>query len=134
MSEFASESYPHRLLRLGRARPRFLQGVFPFVGHGLFQVGVLDESLGYTVPPHTEAEVLYVRLGSSADDLVYVVLLADDRPIRYFPVGPRSDVHVPLALIEGHPAPTRLSVGYAAPSGVSGTLIVDVGIVEVAKG
>ena len=132
MFEIASESHWQQLMRQGRARPRFLQGVFPFVGQGLFDIGVLEESLAYIVPAGAVAEVLYVRLGSSADDLVYVALLADGRPIRYFPVGPKSDVHVPLAIVEAHPPGARLSVGFAAPSGAIGTLIVDIGIVESA--
>jgi assimilatory nitrate reductase catalytic subunit len=98
-----SETRLERLIRTGEATPRFLQGVYP-------------------VPPNKTAEVLYFRGGN---------LSADGAPVRYFPVGPKADFHVPLAIVEPHPADTRLEVGLAAPRGLAGTVVVDVGIVEV---
>jgi len=128
---FISETRLARLFRTGGATPRFLQGVYPFVGRGLFEPEPLHADLIYTVPADTTAEVLYVRAGNAAQDLVYVALLADGEPIRYLPVGPKSDIHVPLAIVDPHPAGQVLTVGFAAPRGLSGTIILDIGIAEV---
>ena len=130
----ASETRIQHLIRAGKATPRFLRGVFPFVGHGLFDLAPLNDDLSYTVPANKTAEVLYVRGGNHSDDLVYFALSANGSPIRYFPVGPKADFHVPLAIVEEHPAGTRLDVCLAAPRNLSGTVIVDVGIVEVGAG
>lgn len=130
----ASETRLQHLVRNGPAAPRFLQGVFPFVGRGLFDLGPLNDDLSYTVPNNKTAEVLYVRGGNYSDDLVYLALAANGSPVRYFPVGPKADFHVTLAIVEVHSAGTRLDVCLAAPRGLSGTVIVDVGIVEVGAG
>ena len=129
-----SETRHQRLFRLGGATPRLLQGVFPFVGRGLFDLGPLNESLSYVVPPRTWAEVLYCRAGNHSDDLLYLALTADGLPIRYLPVGPKSDIHVTLAIVEAHPSGTRLEVALAAPRGVAGSVIIDFGLAEIAGG
>ena len=126
-----TETRPQRLIRTGRAMPRFLQGVYPFAGRGIFDLGPLNDALRYVVPPGRVAEVLYIRAGNVSDELIYLALSANGAPIRYFPAGPSSDFHVALAITEAHPAGTRLEVGLAAPRGLSGTVIVDVGIVEM---
>ncbi len=125
-----TETRQEFLLRTGAATPRFLQGVFPFAGRGLFDVALLDDALSFVVPGGVTAQVVYVRGGNHSDDLVYLVLAADGEARRYFPIGPKADFHVPLALVESYAAGTRLEVRYAAPRGLSGTLIVDVGIIE----
>lgn len=127
-----SQTRHERLLQSGQASPRFLQGVFPFVGRGMFDPEPLHPELTYIVPEDKTAEVLYVRGGNHADDLVYLTLLVNGKPVRYFPVGPKSDFHVPLAIVEAYPAGARIEVGYAAAHGLNGALIVDVGILEVA--
>lgn len=129
----ASETRLQRLLRSGHAVPRFLQGVYPFVGRGIFELGPLNDALSYQVPPGKTAEVLYVRAGNLSDDLIYLTLSANGTPVRYFPVGPKADFHVPLTIIETHPEGTRLEIGLAAARGLAGTVIVDVGIVEVGR-
>ena len=126
-----SESRHQYLVRIGTATSRFLQGVFPFVGRGISELGLLNDALRYQVPTGKSAEVLYFRAGNVSEDLIYLVLSANDTPIRYFPVGPKADVHVPLAITESHAEGTRLEVGFAAPRGLSGTVVIDVGIVEV---
>ena len=55
------------------------------------------------------------------------------QPVRYFPAGPKADFHVPLSIIESYPAKTRIEVCLAAPRGLSGTVVVDVGILEVSQ-
>ena len=119
------------LMRNGKAAPRFMQGVFPFVGRGVFELASLNDALTYTVPAGKSAQVLYVRAGNLSDDLLYLTLTANGVPIRYFPVGPKADLHVPLVITETHRAGTRLEIGMAAPRGLTGTVILDVGIVEI---
>jgi assimilatory nitrate reductase catalytic subunit len=119
------------LLRTGRAAPRFLQGVFPFVGRGLFDPLLLDETLRFVVPPGRATTVVYLRAGNHSDDLIYLMLVADGAPRRYFPVGPKADANVALAIYEGHPAGTELSLHYAAPRGIPGTVVIDLGLVDM---
>ncbi len=126
-----TETRHQRLLRSGAATPRFLQGVYPFAGRGVFELAPLHDDLCYTVPSGATAEVIYLRAGNLSDDLLYLALSVNGRAVRYFPVGPKSDFHVPLAIIESHPAGSRIEVALAAPRGLGGTVVVDVGIVEV---
>lgn len=125
-----TETRQQRLTRLGEATPRFLQGVFPFAGRGFFDLGPLNDALCYHVPAGRTAEVIYFRAGNLSDDLIYLALSLDGLPVRYFPVGPKSDFHVPLSIIETHPAGSRLEIALAAPRGLTGSVVVDVGILE----
>jgi assimilatory nitrate reductase catalytic subunit len=125
-----AETRQQRLTRTGQATPRFLQGVFPFAGRGFFDLGPLNDALTYQVPPGRTAEVIYFRAGNLSDDLLYLALSVNGRPVRYFPVGPKADFHVPLSIIETHPAGSRIEIGLAAPRGLTGTIVVDVGILE----
>ncbi len=125
-----TETRQQRLTRLGQAVPRFLQGVYPFAGRGFFDVGPLNDALCYIVPVGAKAEVIYFRAGNLSDDLLYLALCVNSLPVRYFPVGPKADFHVPLSITETHPAGTRIEVGLAAPRGLSGSVVVDVGILE----
>ena len=128
-----TETLQERLLRTGAALPKFMQGVFPFVGRGLFELAPLDDSLTYIIPAGKIGKFVYFRAGNHSEDLCYLALCADDAPIRYFPIGPRGDFHVPLAIVESHPAGTRLQIAFAAPRGLQGTLIVDAGMIETAS-
>jgi assimilatory nitrate reductase catalytic subunit len=101
------------------------------MGRGLFDLAPLDDSLTYTVPFGKRARFVYLRAGNHAEDLVYLVLSANGKPLRYFPIGPRGDFHVPLAIVEAHPAGTKMEVQFAAPRGLNGTLIVDAGFLEI---
>ena len=125
-----TETRQQRLTRLGLATPRFLQGVYPFAGRGFFEIGPLNDALCYVVPAGTQAEVIYVRAGNLSDDLIYLALCVNGQPVRYFPVGPKADFHVPLSITETYPAGSQIAVGYAAPRGLSGSVVVDVGILE----
>ena len=126
----ATETRQQRLTRLGLAKPRFLQGVYPFAGRGFFDVGPLNDALCYIVPSRAKAEIIYVRAGNLSDDLIYLALCVNSLPIRYFPVGPKADFHVPLSITETHPAGAKIEVGLAAPRGLNGAVVVDVGILE----
>jgi assimilatory nitrate reductase catalytic subunit len=129
-----STSQNRRSVETDLATPRFLQGAFPFAGRGLFDLSPLDDTINYVVPADCSAEVVYFRGGNHSDDLIYLVLAADGTPIRYFPVGPKGDFHVPLVIVEVHPSLTRLEILIAAPRGLAGTVIVDAGILEFREG
>jgi hypothetical protein len=111
--------------------PRFLQGVFPFEGKGLDQPAPLGAELSYVVPDGAAAQAVYFRGGNAAAELVCAVLMRDGRPMRYFPIGARSDVHVSLRVVEDLHAGAHVEIWLAAPAGLTGTVIVDLGLVEV---
>jgi len=111
--------------------PRFLQGVFAFEGQGLDAPFLLDESLTYQVPPGTTTQPVYFRGGNSAEEMVYVALFRDGEPMRYFPLAAKGTTHVSLRVVEDLTSDTSLEVFVAAPKGVTGTVVVDTGLVEV---
>jgi hypothetical protein len=51
--------------------------------------------------------------------------------MRVFPVGAKAAEHVPLAVVEDLMPETRLDVLLAAPEGASGTVVLDMGLVEI---
>ena len=83
------------------------------------------------VPDGTVAQALYFRGGNTTDELVTVVLMRDGVPMRYFPIGAKSDVHVPLRVVEDLEGGTAVELYLAAPDGLAGTVVVDLGLVEV---
>jgi hypothetical protein len=113
------------------AAPRFLQGVFPFKGGGLDKPVPLDGKLAYKVPSDKRAQLIYLRAGNSSAELVYLVLTRDDKPMRYFPIGAKSSDHVALVVTEDIFPDTKLDVLLAAPSGASGDLVIDIGLLEI---
>lgn len=114
-----------------KSSPRFLQGVFPIAGEGLAKPGPIDPALKYTVPQGASAQALYFRGGNSTGELVYVLLVRDGEPMRWFPIGAKGDVHVPLRVVEDLPGGTVVELHAAAPEGVSGEIVIDLGLVEV---
>ncbi len=111
--------------------PRFLQGVYPFEGLGLDKPFLLDPGLRYVVPTGAETQLVYCRIGNSADELIYVVVMRDDEPMRYFPVGAKDTVHVALRVVEDLMSDTRMEVHLAAPGSTRGIVVIDIGMVEV---
>jgi hypothetical protein len=110
--------------------PRFIQGAYSFEGRGLGAPYPLDDKARYLVPPDKHAQLIYMRGGNSADALVCLVLTRDGKPMRYFPIGAKASVHVPLAVVEDLFPESKLEVLLAAPDGVRGTVILDFGILE----
>ena len=110
--------------------PHFLQGVFPFAGTGLATPAPLHPSLRYVVPSGLTAQPLYFRGGNSTDELIVVVLLRDGVPMRYFPIGAKGDVHVPLRVVEDIEGGSVIELALVAPLGLTGTVVVDLGLVE----
>ena len=60
---------------------------------------------------------MYFRGGNTTDELVCVVLVRDGAPMRYFPIGAKSDVHVPLRVVEDLDGGTASSCSSAGAGG-----------------
>jgi assimilatory nitrate reductase catalytic subunit len=75
-------------------------------------------------------QTLYFRGGNSSPELVTVVLLRDGVPMRYFPIGAKGDVHVPLRVVEDIEGGSVIELQLVADRGVSGSVVVDLGMVE----
>jgi hypothetical protein len=111
--------------------PRFLQGPFEFDGNGLDKPFLIDESLRYVVPAGCVTQPVYFRGGNSSDEMISVVLFRDGKPMRYFPIAAKGATHVALRVVEDLLGDTVLELFIAAPSGRTGTVIVDLGLVEI---
>ena len=111
--------------------PRFVQAVRPFVGVGLDDYQPFDPPLRYTVPDHASAQCVYFRGGNSSDELITVVLTRDGEPTRLFPIGARASIHVQLRITEQLLNDTTLELHVAAPEGATGTVVLDLGILEL---
>ena len=110
--------------------PRFLQGAFEFAGAGYDKPLVLDDAPRYVVPPGATTQPVYFRGGNSTKQMITVVLFRDGAPMRYFPIAAKGATHVALRVVEDLLADTVLELYVAAPDGVQGTVIVDLGLVE----
>jgi assimilatory nitrate reductase catalytic subunit len=51
--------------------------------------------------------------------------------MRYFPIGARAGTHVALRVVENLEDETTVELHLAAPEGLTGTVVVDLGLVEV---
>ncbi len=110
---------------------RFLQGIYEFTGHGTAKPELLHPDLRYTVPPGITTQPLYFRGGNSTDELITIALVRDGVPMRLFPIGARSGCHISLRVVEDLADGTVLELHLAAPDGLTGTVVVDLGLVEV---
>ena len=111
--------------------PRFLQGAFEFDGSGYDKPASVHDSMRYTVPAGATTQPVYFRGGNSSDEMITVVLYRDGKPMRYFPIAAKGATHVALRVVEDLLADTVLELYVAAPGGTSGSVIVDLGLVEV---
>src|ERR1700737_2817403 len=111
--------------------PRFLQGPFEFEGNGLDKPSLIDESLRYVVPAGAVTQPVYFRGGNPSKQMIAVVLFRDGKPMRYFPIAAKGATHVALRVVEDLLADTVLEIFIAAPEAVAGTVIVDLGLVEI---
>ena len=109
---------------------RFLQGIYPFEGAGLDKPVPISADLSYLVPDGLISQALYFRGGNTTDELITVVLMRDGVPMRYFPIGARSDVHVPLRVVEDIEGGSVVELQLLAPLGLNGHLVADLGLVE----
>ncbi|MEN8584401.1 hypothetical protein ABFP37_17030 [Burkholderia sp. RS01] len=108
----------------------FLQGIFPFDGAGLEKPVPIHSQLSHYVPDGVINQTLYFRGGNSSAELVTVVLMRDGVPMRYFPIGAKGDVHVPLRVVEDIDGGSLIELRLLADSGVSGAVVIDMGMVE----
>ena len=83
------------------------------------------------MPGGVTTQPLYFRGGNDTDELVTVVLVRGGTPMRYFPIGARASTHVALAVVEDLEDGTTLELQLAAREGLTGTVVVDLGLVEV---
>jgi assimilatory nitrate reductase catalytic subunit len=111
--------------------PRFLQGVYDFEGRGLHEPFLIDPQLSYTVPSGNEAQLVYFRGGNASLELACALVMRDGQPMRYFPIGARASTHVALRVVEDLLADTRIELHLAAPEGVTGQVIFDLGLMEI---
>ncbi len=113
------------------SKPVFLQGIHGFEGSGVHKPSLLHPDLTYQVPPGVTTQPLYFRGGNTTDELITVVLVRDGSPMRYFPIGARASTHVALAVVENIEDGTILELHLAASDGLTGTVVIDFGLVEV---
>lgn len=107
-----------------------MQGVFEFEGRGLTVPQPMATRLTYKVPFDRRAQLVYFRGGNASGSLIYLLLTRNGSPMRYFPVGAQGAIHVPLAVVEDLHPETELEVLFAAPQGVSGSIVLDLGLME----
>jgi assimilatory nitrate reductase catalytic subunit len=112
------------------ARNQFLQGIYSFEGAGPDKPAPLSAELTHVVPDGVISQALYFRGGNSTDELITIVLMRDGVPMRYFPIGAKSDVHVPLRVVEDIEGGSVIELALVAPIGLSGTVVIDLGLVE----
>ena len=110
---------------------RFIQGLYEFNGAGLKRTVPLSPPVKYTVPFDRRTQLIYLRAGNAISELIYLVLTRDGKPVRYFPIGAKASVHVPLAIVDDIEPEAILELLVGAPEGVSGQVLVDMGLVEV---
>jgi len=108
----------------------FIQGVFDYKGKGLTKlVSIVDAS--YKVPFDKRSQLIYFRAGNSAKAMINVALQCNGVLLRYFPVGAKGAMHVPLAVVEDLPPDATIEVSVAAPDNVDGVLVLDIGFREI---
>ena len=112
-------------------KPVFIQGLFGYVGSGLGNPIPFTTPVTYIVPPDRRAQTVYFRAGNPSAELIYVVLTRQGTPMRYFPVGAKNAIHVPLAVVEDLPHGSSIELLVAAPRGAESTVLIDVGFMEI---
>ena len=95
---------------------RFLQGIYPFEGAGFDKPVPISADVSYLVPDGVIGQALYFRGRNTTDELITVVLMRDGVPMRYFPIGARSEVHVPLRWWRTSKADRSLSCSWSCRS------------------
>jgi hypothetical protein len=111
--------------------PKFIQGVHAFHGGGLREFVPLRPAVLYKVPYDKRAQLVYLRAGNSSAEMIFVVLNRAQRPMRYFPIGAKGAIHVPLVIVEDIDPETELTLSVGAPLGLDGEVMIDLGLVEI---
>jgi hypothetical protein len=110
---------------------KFIQGLYEFSGGGLKRTLPLTPPVTYKLPFDKRGQLIYLRAGNAESELIYLVLTRDGKPMRYFPIGAKDAVHVPLAIVEDIDPEVTLELLVAAPEGLKGSVVIDMGLVEV---
>ncbi len=111
--------------------PKFVQGLYLFEGAGLDKPLPFKTALTYKVPFDKRSQLVYFRAGNPTAELIYILFERDGKPMRYFPIGAKASTHVELAVVEDLEPETVLDVLVAAPEGLSGSVLLDIGLVEI---
>jgi hypothetical protein len=111
--------------------PKFIQGIFSFAGAGLDEPVPLGPEATHTVAADKRAQLIYLRAGNSTDEMIYLLLTKNQRAMRYFPIGAKNAIHVQLAIVEDIEPESKLDVRIGAAQGVNGSVVVDIGLVEI---
>jgi hypothetical protein len=112
-------------------KPAFIQGFFPFEGAGLERPIPFQPPVTYQVPADKRAQTIYFRAGNPSSELIYLVLTRRGVAMRYFPVGAKAGIHVPLAVLEDIPPASLVEILIAAPAGLKASVLLDVGFLEI---
>ena len=112
-------------------KPSFIQGVYAFEGRGWERPAPLRPEAIYQAPRDRRAQLIYLRAGNSTPEMIYLLLSVNGRPFRYFPIGAKGAVHVPLAIVEDLTPESRLELSIGAPEGLRGAVLVDIGLMEI---
>jgi hypothetical protein len=113
-------------------KPAFIQGLFAYEGGGLEKPVAFPSPATYKVPSDKRAQTIYFRAGNPAAEMVYLVLTRGGKAMRYFPIGAKSSVHVPLAVLEDLSPGSVIELLVGAPLGLKSALVLDVGFMEIA--
>jgi len=112
--------------------PAFIQGFHTYQGRGLGKPTPFEPPVTYSVPADKRAQTIYFRAGNAAEEMIYLVLTKNGRYMRFFPIGAKGAIHVPLAVIEDLSPESRIEVLVAAPDGLQSAIVIDVGFMEIA--
>ena len=112
-------------------KPAFIQGLFAWKGRGLETPGSFAPPVVYKVPPDKRSQTIYFRAGNPAAEMIYLVLAAGGKAMRYFPVGAKGAIHVPLAVVEDIAPGTEVEILIAGPAGLSSSVLIDAGFIEI---
>jgi assimilatory nitrate reductase catalytic subunit len=105
--------------------------MFAFEGRGLESPVSLEPKAVYQVPPDKRAQLIYCRIGNPSPEFLYLVLQRDSQPMRLFPCGSKSGIHVPLAIIDDLLPDSVIELLIAAPEGLTAKVMIDLGFVEI---
>jgi hypothetical protein len=112
-------------------KPAFIQGFFEYEGGGLEKPVSFPTAATYKVPSDKRAQTIYFRAGNPAAEMVYLVLTRGGKAMRYFPIGAKGSVHVPLAVLEDLSPGSVIELLVGAPLGLKSSLVLDVGFMEI---
>ena len=110
---------------------KFIQGVFTYQGSGLTKPVALEPKADYVVPSGKRAHLVYCRVGNPTSELICLILKRDGKLTRYFPVGAKAGAQMPHALVDDLLAKSEIEVVIAAPAGLAGEVVIDMGFVEI---